>query len=161
MKKERGAGSGERKTGNRRVVTEHIVREAAQSGKALSLSTGDVVTPAARDMARALGVAFGPAASAPRSPLPAPEVPPIVALGSDHGGFKLKESLKLLVAELKLAVNDVGCNSTDAVDYPVFAARVAELVASGEARFGIMVDGAGIGSAMVANKIAGARAALC
>ena len=84
-----------------------------------------------------------------------------VVVGADHGGFKLKEALKPLVTELGFTVVDVGCTSADPVDYPVFAARVAEAVASGEARFGIMVDGAGIGSAMVANKIRGARAALC
>jgi ribose 5-phosphate isomerase B len=84
-----------------------------------------------------------------------------VVLGADHGGFRLKEALKPLLAELGFTVIDAGCSSTDPVDYPVFAARVAEAVAGAEARFGIMVDGAGIGSAMVANKIKGVRAALC
>ncbi|MBI4502563.1 MAG: ribose 5-phosphate isomerase B [Gemmatimonadetes bacterium] len=85
----------------------------------------------------------------------------VIVLGSDHGGYNLKESLKPVIAELGFAVTDVGCGSTDPVDYPVYAARVADTVARGEAAFGIMVDGAGIGSAMVANKIAGVRAALC
>ncbi|MBI4420750.1 MAG: ribose 5-phosphate isomerase B [Gemmatimonadetes bacterium] len=84
-----------------------------------------------------------------------------MALGSDHGGFALKEALKRTVADLGFSVTDVGCHSSEPVDYPVFAARVAELVAGGAAKYGIVVDGAGIGSAMVANKIAGARAALC
>jgi ribose 5-phosphate isomerase B len=65
------------------------------------------------------------------------------------------------MAELGFATTDVGCSSTDPVDYPVFAARVADAVAGGEALFGIVVDGAGIGSAMVANKISGVRAAAC
>jgi len=141
----------------RRVITEGTVREAARGGKAIPLGAGDVVTPSARDAAQTLGVALGPQAAA----APAHASPAVVALGSDHGGFKLKEALKAVIAELTLGVTDVGCPSTDPVDYPVFAARVADLVASGEARFGIMVDGAGIGSAMVANKIAGVRAALC
>jgi ribose 5-phosphate isomerase B len=133
------------------LVTEHTVREAAKSGQPLNIGPGDIVTPAAHDAARTLGVALGPAPAEPVS----------VAMGSDHGGFKLKEALKATVSELGFGITDVGCSSTEAVDYPVFAARVAEAVANGEARFGIMVDGAGIGSAMVANKIPGARAALC
>ena len=138
----------------RRVITERTVREAARGGKSLYIGADDAVTDAARDAARSLGVALDSTPGAPAVPL-------VVALGSDHGGFQLKEALKAVIAELKLEVNDVGCTSTDPVDYPVFAARVADLVAGGEARFGIMVDGAGIGSAMVANKIAGVRAALC
>ena len=162
----RGAGSGERGADGRRLITERTVRAAARSGKLLEIKPGDILTPAARDVAQTLGVAFGSGLPAPGSPLPAPSTTPqpspfVVAIGSDHGGFKLKEALRAVIAELKLDVNDVGCSSTEAVDYPVFAARVADLVASGVARFGIMVDGAGIGSAMAANKIAGVRAALC
>ena len=147
-----------------RLITERSVREAARSGKALAVGPDDLVTPAARDAARALGVALTPAVpqakpgSSPLIPSPSPFT---VALGSDHGGFRLKQALKTTITELGLEINDVGCPSTEAVDYPVFAARVADLVASGAARFGIMMDGAGIGSAMVANKIAGVRAALC
>lgn len=84
-----------------------------------------------------------------------------VALGCDHGGFPLKQNLKEFLAAEGWTVDDQGTQSTEAVDYPVFAARVARRVATGACRFGIMVDGAGIGSAMVANKIAGVRAALC
>ncbi len=118
-----------------------------------------IITPAAADLARQLGIAMGKTEVPP--PLPPSKEGGRVALGADHGGFSLKESLKKVVAELGFEVADLGCDSTEAVDYPVFAARVAESVASGEAVFGIMVDGAGIGSSMVANKIAGVRAALC
>ncbi|MBM4431039.1 MAG: ribose 5-phosphate isomerase B [Chloroflexi bacterium] len=84
-----------------------------------------------------------------------------VALGADHGGLALKESLKKLLQELGYAVLDCGTNTTDAVDYPDFAYAVAGLVAEGRATRGIVVDGAGIGSCMAANKVPGIRAAMC
>lgn len=84
-----------------------------------------------------------------------------IAIGADHGGFKLKERLAFRLREKGYAVEDCGTDSTETVDYPDFAVRVAELVASGRCAWGIMVDGAGIGSAMVANKVPGVRAALC
>ena len=82
-----------------------------------------------------------------------------LALGADHGGFDLKEQLKAYLRERGHAVRDLGTHSKDPVDYPRIAREVAELVASGEVRFGIIVDGAGIGSAMAANKIPGVLAA--
>jgi deoxyribose-phosphate aldolase len=82
-----------------------------------------------------------------------------VALGADHGGFELKEQLKSYLREKGHAVRDLGTNSKEPVDYPKIAHAVAELVASGAVRFGIMVDGAGIGSAMTANKVPGVLAA--
>lgn len=84
-----------------------------------------------------------------------------IAIGADHGGFKLKERLAFRLREKGYAVVDCGTNSTEAVDYPDFAVEVAEAVASGRCAWGIAVDGAGIGSAMVANKVPGVRAALC
>jgi ribose 5-phosphate isomerase B len=86
-----------------------------------------------------------------------------VAIGSDHGGFALKEILRRAIAEeLGWEVHDCGTHSgTDAVDYPDFAAAVAREVASGRAARGIVIDAAGIGSTMAANKIAGVRCALC
>ncbi len=84
-----------------------------------------------------------------------------VALGADHGGFALKEQLKALVSGLGYTVIDCGTHSTEAVDYPDLAYAVARLVGTGEAWRGIVVDGAGIGSAMAANKVPGVRAALC
>ena len=73
----------------------------------------------------------------------------------------MKEALKRTLQELGATVLDLGTHSTDPVDYPDFAIAVARAVAEGKARFGIMVDGAGIGSSMAANKVAGVRAALC
>jgi deoxyribose-phosphate aldolase len=82
-----------------------------------------------------------------------------VAVGADHGGFELKERIKAHLEKRGLAVEDVGTHSKDAVDYPVFARAAAERVAAGQVDRGIVVDGAGIGSAMVANKVPGVRAA--
>jgi ribose 5-phosphate isomerase B len=84
-----------------------------------------------------------------------------IALGSDHAGFSLKENLKAYLAELGYAVIDCGASGTEPVDYPDFALAVAELVAGRRAEGGILVDGAGIGSSMAANKVPGVRAALC
>ena len=84
-----------------------------------------------------------------------------IAIGSDHGGFHLKQELVSHLRERGLEVHDCGCASTDAVDYPDFAHAVANLVGTGTCRWGIIVDGAGIGSSMVANKVPGVRAALC
>ncbi len=84
-----------------------------------------------------------------------------IAVGSDHGGFELKEQLAGWLKERGHNVTDVGTHAKDAVDYPVFAAAVARAVAAGRCDLGIMVDGAGIGSAMAANKIPGVRAAAC
>ncbi|MEA3409036.1 MAG: ribose 5-phosphate isomerase B [Candidatus Eisenbacteria bacterium] len=92
-------------------------------------------------------------------------VPPserLVALGADHGGFVLKEALKrYLSEELGFRVKDVGTMDETACDYPDFAHRVAVAVASGECYRGIVVDGAGIGSSMAANRVAGVLAACC
>ncbi len=84
-----------------------------------------------------------------------------IALGADHGGYSLKEVIKKFLEKEGYTIIDCGTDSTEAVDYPVFAAKVARKVAAGSARFGVIVDGAGIGSSMAANKIAGVRAALC
>ena len=84
-----------------------------------------------------------------------------VAVGSDHGGFEAKELLKGYLGTLGYRVTDVGTYSKESVDYPDFAVKVARKVASGECERGIMVDGAGIGSAMACNKVRGIRAAMC
>lgn len=85
-----------------------------------------------------------------------------IAIGSDHGGFALKEQLKtFLKNEMHYDVVDFGTHSTDAVDYPDFAFLVAAAVAEGRFATGIILDGAGLGSSMVANKLPGVRAAVC
>ncbi|HVP74516.1 MAG TPA: ribose 5-phosphate isomerase B [Gaiellaceae bacterium] len=92
---------------------------------------------------------------------PAPAAPAEVAIGADHGGFRLKERIAADLRERGSEVHDCGTDSTDSVDYPDFAHAVARLVADGGCRWGIIVDGAGIGSCMVANKVPGIRAATC
>jgi ribose 5-phosphate isomerase B len=84
-----------------------------------------------------------------------------VAVGSDHGGYNAKELLKSYLGSLGYRVVDVGCHSQESVDYPDFAQAVARKVAGGDCERGIMIDGAGIGSSMVCNKVRGIRAALC
>jgi ribose 5-phosphate isomerase B len=84
-----------------------------------------------------------------------------IAFGADHGGFELKERLIGLVTNAGYAVIDCGTHSAESVDYPDFAYAVARLVADGRAWRGIIVDGAGIGSCMAANKVPGVRAAMC
>ena len=126
--------------------------------------------PAAPSGAAARPAAAAPAAAprpnaqaAPKSAsAPATARPIRVAIGSDHGGFELKQVLvRLLRDELGCEVVDCGTDSTAAVDYPDFAAAVGREVASGRCSRGIVVDAAGIGSTMAANKIAGVRCALC
>jgi deoxyribose-phosphate aldolase len=86
--------------------------------------------------------------------------PKRIALGADHGGFELKAELAAHLRAAGHQVGDVGTSSREAVDYPVFARAVAEAVSNGTAEVGIMIDGAGIGSCMVANKVPDVRAAL-
>lgn len=119
-----------------------------------------------RVVSRALGVSDAPAvkpATQPEQPAPAPVTPAkVIAIGSDHGGFAMKEMIKAYLAELGCQALDCGTNDgKTAVDYPDFALAVAVAVKEGKAWRGILVDGAGIGSSMAANKVPGIRAALC
>jgi ribose 5-phosphate isomerase B len=84
----------------------------------------------------------------------------VVAIGSDHGGFELKELLKSTLVEMGFDVRDAGAYNKEPVDYPDFAHEVARLVSAGKAWRGIMIDGAGIGSCIVANKVPGVRAGM-
>lgn len=84
-----------------------------------------------------------------------------VAIGSDHGGFRLKEELKQLMSELNVQFHDFGTYSTESVDYPEISRNVAQAVAGDEFDRGIIICGTGIGVSIAANKIKGIRAALC
>jgi ribose 5-phosphate isomerase B len=84
-----------------------------------------------------------------------------VAIGSDHGAFNQKEALKRYLSTVGYRVVDVGCHGTDPVDYPDIAVAVCRRVTSGDCDRGILLDGAGIGSCMAANKVRGIRAAMC
>lgn len=101
------------------------------------------------------------------TPKPVMQTPPtasnkkIVAIGTDHGGVDLKAVLKADLVELGYEVIDCGTDTKEAVDYPDIALAVSQLVASGKAWRGVVIDGAGIGSCMSANKVPGVRAAMC
>lgn len=123
------------------------------------MARGTIVTPSARDLARERGVPIIEVRAEELNTVAPPEK--TVALGSDHGGYVMKEALKPLLAELGFEVRDVGVKDAAPADYPDIALEVAELVAQGKAGLGVIVDGAGIGSAMAANKVPGIRAALC
>ncbi|WP_026576339.1 ribose 5-phosphate isomerase B [Bacillus sp. UNC438CL73TsuS30] len=84
-----------------------------------------------------------------------------VAIGCDHGGYELKESLKKYLTELGYEYLDFGCHAKESVDYPDIAFLVGETVATNTDYVGIMIDGVGIGSGMVLNKIPGIRAGVC
>lgn len=83
-----------------------------------------------------------------------------VAIGSDHGGYHLKQAIKTLLDEMKISYDDVGCYSLDSVDYPDYAFPVAERVINGTADRGILICGTGIGMSMAANKVPGIRCAV-
>src|SRR5882724_10425850 len=138
----------------RAVITE---REVPPAGE-LKVIKGTIFTPSARDLARERGVRIVEVAEGQLDP-PAPAKS--IAIGSDHGGFQMKEAIKPILADLGFTAVDVGVFEQTAADYPDIAKKVADLVAAKKTRFGIIVDGAGIGSCMAANKVQGIRAALC
>jgi ribose 5-phosphate isomerase B len=128
-------------------------------GGELRVPPGSILTPSAIDLARDRGVKI---IELKKGEAPAPASPSqTVAIGSDHGGFELKQKLLPMFEELGFAIQDIGVHDAKPADYPDIARQVAELVASGAATRGVVIDGAGIGSAMVANKFPGVRAALC
>jgi len=139
----------------RRVITEVDVPATGE----LRVAEGTIFTPSARERAAARGVRIVEVPANESPSLAPPET--TVAVGADHGGFAMKELLKPVIEELGFVVRDVGVMEEKAVDYPDIAESVALLVAEGKAARGVIVDGAGIGSAMAANKIPGVRAALC
>jgi ribose 5-phosphate isomerase B len=134
------------------IVTAEDVRAAAP-GSEVTASAGAIVTPWARELARTRGVRIVLGAAATGTPM--------VAVGADHGGFALKEDVKGHLSRMGYRFHDYGTFSTEPVDYPDIALLVARAVQSGEARLGILVDGAGLGSAIAANKVPGIRAAPC
>ena len=134
--------------------------DAVRAGqKSLSFPKGTNLTPLARDTAKQYGISLeiGPTASSYDAPLPSSAR--IVCIGSDHGGFETKKLIAAFLSEKDWTVVDVGTDSARACDYPDFAYAVAKMVSDGRAGSGIMIDGAGIGSSMVCNKVPGIRAA--
>ena len=145
------------------IITEADARRL-DIGATVELTAGGVVTPLAKDTLSARRVTVVPAGSLDPA-LPADLAPPAdvrrVTIGSDHSGVALKRSLVAHLRGLGIAVLDVGTDGAEPVDYPDIAAAVAKSVARKEADAGIVIDGAGIGSAIAANKIRGIRAAMC
>ena len=139
----------------KRVITAQDV----PVGGELRVPVGTIVTSSAREVAAGRGVRILEVPEDQLSALAPPER--TVAIGSDHGGYRLKEALKPLLESLGLETRDVGVNEEKPADYPDIAHMVAKLVASGTAARGVIIDGAGIGSCMAANKVPGIRAALC
>jgi ribose 5-phosphate isomerase B len=152
----------------RTVVSEQTVREAIARGTLRMVVPGDaVVTALAAELAASKGVTIvlQDAAAASVDPHHGPAASTAagirVALGSDHGGFALKKTLTEFLLSLGSQPYDVGTTSEDPCDYPDFAFLVARAVVDGRAALGIMIDGAGIGSCMVVNKVPGIRGACC
>ncbi|MBE7532053.1 MAG: ribose 5-phosphate isomerase B [Chloroflexi bacterium] len=132
-----------------------------------TVPSGSLITPLAREAALERGIQLEIQSPKQEVRSPIPDHRPLttdnrtVALGADHGGYQLKEQLKEMLAKAGYTVIDCGAHSSEAVDYPDYAYAVAQLVANGRAWRGIMIDGAGIGSCMAANKVPGVRAAMC
>ncbi len=170
------AGPGNEQATRRPTVTEAAVLATPKGGQ-IPVPSGALVTPLARDAARDRGVTFiqGPglpamnggatsqnsAQAQPGSPSRSTAGQRTVAIGADHGGYAAKEDLKAYLGELSYEIIDCGTHSAESVDYPDLAYAVAQLVSEGRAWRGVIIDGAGIGSCMAANKVPGVRAAMC
>lgn len=143
------------------IITESDAR-TLDPGSTVTLTTGGHVTPLAADTLRArrITVLRGVADASLDGLAPVADVKS-VAIGSDHSGVALKAALRDHLRTRGLSVLDVGTDGPDPVDYPDIAAQVARLVARQEVDAAIVIDGAGIGSCIAANKINGARAAMC
>lgn len=145
-------------------VVDESVKTVITESDVIGLSTAStllvradaVITPAAQDVLRERGITLQHKASGKVS-----GGVKTIGLGADHGGFATKEMLKTLLAAQGYQVRDFGTHSEDAVDYPDFAHAVAVAVANRTCDLGILIDGAGIGSCMAANKVPGVRAAMC
>ena len=137
------------------VITEDDVRGLDQ-GAVLRIGEDARLTPLAADIVKERNIQL-----VRRNSRRGSKSPKLIAVGADHGGFKMKEELKALLGQLGHKVHDFGTDSEEAVDYPDFAHAVARAVANGSSDLGIIIDGAGVGSAMTANKVPGIRAAAC
>ena len=143
------------------IITEADAR-TLEIGSSVTLKPGGHVTPLAADTLRARRVTVhSGVAEASLDGLAPVAAIRTLAIGSDHSGVALKAALRGHLRQRGLSVLDVGTEGPDPVDYPDIAAQVARLVARKEVDAAIVIDGAGLGSAIAANKIPGARAAMC
>jgi ribose 5-phosphate isomerase B len=137
------------------LITEDDLR-GLEPGSKLRVSSNVRFTPLAQDIVNDLQIAL-----IRKEPRKATVKVRSVALGADHGGYQMKELLKAFLSDFGINVRDFGTNSGDAVDYPDFAHAVAQSVSGKQVDVGIIIDGAGIGSAIAANKVPNVRAAAC
>jgi ribose 5-phosphate isomerase B len=137
------------------VITEDDVR-GLEPGSVLRIAETARLTPLAADIISEKKIEI-----VRRVPRHGSKNSRLIAVGADHGGFKMKEDLRSFLTELGHRVQDLGTYSEEPVDYPDFAHAVARAVSDGTADVGIIIDGAGVGSAMTANKVPGVRAAAC
>ena len=137
------------------VITEDDVR-GLEEGAVLRIGEDARLTPLAADIVKDRNIQL-----VRRNSRRGSKQAKLIAVGADHGGFRMKEELKGLLGQLGHKVQDFGTDSEEAVDYPDFAHAVARAVANGTSDLGIIIDGAGVGSAMTANKVPGVRAAAC
>jgi len=142
----------------RPVLTAQDLEKIPEGGE-IAIAPDTLITPLARDTAEQRQIQIR--IEQPKAESTSSNQTRTIALGADHGGYALKEQLKNYLREWGYAPLDLGTDSTDPVDYPDFAELVANAVVRGEAWRGVVVDSAGIGSAIAANKVPGARAALC
>lgn len=147
----------------KKVISAEQVRRAAKSAKVVLLEPGMIISPLAVDLAKELGVRFEKNQSHIPDSQTFKDVFPVkvVAIASDHGGFEMKNMLLPYLRKLGYITHDLGPASDTACDYPDFAFKVADAVASAKADKGIMIDSVGIGSAMAANRVPGVLAAKC
>ncbi|GJM40774.1 MAG: hypothetical protein DHS20C20_10560 [Ardenticatenaceae bacterium] len=144
--------------GKRPLIDANLIQQLPQNST-FPVPPNALVTPLARQAAQERHIRLEEGSGQPT----ASTGKPAIAIGADHGGYALKESLKKILATThpNHEVVDCGTHSTDSVDYPDFAYAVAQLVGTGRAWRGIIIDGAGIGSCMAANKVPGVLAAMC
>ena len=159
----------------RHLITERDVIDAARNGKnVIIVQLNSIITSAAKDEAQKRNIKFSfqiqnaklssasdQNAISETSSQISNESTMTISIGSDHGGYALKEALKTYLMEQGYRIIDVGTDSDQPCDYPDFAYSVASLVASNKADRGIMIDSVGVASAIVANKVPGVRAVPC
>ncbi len=155
-----GSVTVEDKHSQRRVVTAEEVAEI-EPGTEMEVPPEALVTPLAHQVAMERDITLTSISPGITGTQAASAQGHVVAIGCDHGGFEMKEELKAYLVEMGYRPLDCGTHSTESVDYPDFALAVARQVADRAAFRGIIIDGAGIGSCMAANKVPGARAAMC
>ena len=150
------------------LITAADLERVPQNGE-LAITDDTLITPLAREEAERRGITFRIASARDKETFPTAALAEgsaeisarVVAIGADHGGYELKQQLKSHLRDWGYQVLDLGTDSAEAVDYPDFAESVGNAVARGEAWLGIVLDSAGIGSSIAANKVPGVRAALC